>query len=313
MARRKKRSKFGQYVSDLSDEAAGVVSLGATYGLGNVYRDYVDDARRAYYKNIRSATKIKQPLPPMKPISPPKTAHPYGPTQQKFGFIKPLEKKLYKSIRKARKKIVMDPLLTQHESVKLREIVKRNFSKPTRGSKFRWGADIKRTFLSLTDPYSLKARKSGFKPPSETLAYLKKANRRSLRKLALMPRRLMWTGALLGTAFGAIPLAKWGQARYSKSRKFKKEFRKRVYRGVITPAKGYAYGSALDRALQKYPALRGSRKIRSLEGKYAQMYGQGVQFYKGTSGMRREEIQKLDRDLKRIVEQRRRAKRRRGK
>ena len=89
MATRKKRSKFGQYVSDLSDEAAGVASLGATYGLGNVYRDYVDDARRAYYKNIRSATKIKTPLPPLQPLRPLKTAHSYGPTQQKFGFIKP--------------------------------------------------------------------------------------------------------------------------------------------------------------------------------------------------------------------------------
>ena len=225
MARRKKRSRFGQYVSDLSDEVAGVASLGGAYGLGNVYRDYVDDARRAYYKNIRSAAKINTPLPPLQPLRPLKTAHSYGPTQQKFGFVKGIDKKVFKEVKKFRKTITLDPLLTKHESAKLREIVKRNFSKPTRGSKFRWGADIKRTFTSLTDPYSLKRRKSGFRPSSETLAYLKKANRRSLRKLALMPRRLMWAGTLLGATFGAIPLAKWGQARYSKSRKFKKEFR----------------------------------------------------------------------------------------
>ena len=129
-----------------------------------------------------------------------------------------------------------------------------------------------------------------------------------------MLKRHGWKGGLFATgAILAIPAAKGIQASYRPKRKIKKGVKRNIYRGYITPTKGYLYGSTLDKALKKYPALRGSRKVRSLEGRYAQMYGQGVQFHKGTSGMRSQDIEKLDRDLRKIAERRRISKRRRGK
>ena len=293
MARRKKRSRFREFAHEALDEVAGVGSVWGGIGLTHQYKDFLEDTRRAYYKNIRGATSKSASLPPLK------TGWGYDPSQRQYGFIKKIDRS-----------IKMDPLLTKAEGSKLRILVKNNFSRPTRGRKFRFFADAKKYYKAVRSPYYSKSGRA-FKPSQEALSYLNKRNKASLRKI--LRKNWLKFGALGALTFGAIPAAQGIQARYAPKRKVKKEFKKRVYRGTITPVKGYVYGSALDKALAKYPALRGSRRVRSLEGKYAQMYGQGVQFYRGTSGMSSEDIQKLDRDLKRIVEQKRRAKRRRGK
>ena len=192
------------------------------------------------------------------------------------------------------------------EAQAVRNLIDKNFKVRGKHTKYDFFPRTIKTIRAIRNPF--RGAKGIDKELLKTLTI---SNKRSLKKiLKNYSRKGLITGAV---TFGAYPIARALQADYTPKRKFKKTLRRNVSRGIVQPVYGYAGGSALDQALTRYPYLRGSKKIRSLEGRFSQKYGQGVQFYKGTSGMRAEEIAKLDRDLARIEEMRRRAKRRRGK
>ena len=348
MAERKKRSRFGRFVEDWAGEAGGVSTYFGFHHLSKVYDEVKKDIRAGYLQNITSATRSKKPkqvkfhkpaeLKQIKREYAKRLAMAKKNKQLKlWNFPKPPKPLLLPPPKP--KTIDPEPLLLKDEAQTLRNKVKYRFKKDPRRSKFAFFKDFRRDIEAIRNPYGYHREKRSFKSlfrfkkadrgglglvvnpgfkrfkswtlDKETGNELRKRNIRTLKRTLkrATPKALIFAGI----GFGSLPLAKAIEAKYSKKRKFKKSLRRNISRGIVQPVYGYAGGSALDVALTRYPYLRGSKKIRALEGKYAQKYGQGVQFYKGTSGMRVEDIAKLDRDLARIAEQRRRAKRRRGK
>ena len=217
-------------------------------------------------------------------------------------------------------------MLERNEARKIKELIERNFKVRNRGEKFGFYPRTFKTVKAIRNPFRNPKK---LRIQKEVLNELRARNIKSFKKVLRFhsPK----TALMTGLTFLSFPVARALQADYAPKRKFKKELGKTIKRGAITPTIGYIGGSNLDRLLTKYPSLRGSRKIRQLEGKYAQKYGQGVQFYRGTSGLSKQEIKqiesgykrgqtltqadikKLDRYFKTVNEYRRRAKRRRGK
>lgn len=195
--------------------------------------------------------------------------------------------------------------LTPYQYKSLRKKMAKDFKIPDRVGKFGFYRKLTR---GLKATYPIVRDK---KISAKKIKYLNQQNLRSLRKIALKktPMALLLSAGV----FGTVPAIRSAQAKYSPGRKFKKEAKQNLSRGIVKPTLGYAMGKPLDDALSQMPYLRASKTVRKLEGKYHQRYGQGVQFYKGTSGLRAEDIQKLNRDIARRDELRRRAKRKRGK
>ena len=171
---------------------------------------------------------------------------------------------------------------TKKEAERLRTLVQNKFYRKIKRSTYKYGRGLVRDFKALK--------------PSAYHPSLTKANRRSLLKIALRTGKRSIPA--LALTFGSIPLASAIQARYAPGRKFKKEFKRGVKRGVVSPVYGATVGIPLAEVLDKRPYLRRVPSIRALEGKLAQKYGQGIEFYKGSSGFSREDRKKLERSLK---------------
>ena len=296
MAQRKKRGWIRERINPWLDDFAGVATLGAGYGLSGTFKDFKKDVRRSYVRNVNRLSKKK------------------------------VRKSPQLSFMGKKQTIDIDPVFTKSEAKMLKSRIYSKFRESGKGQKFRFFKDLKRSFSAMRNPYTSS---TGFTPEKWQMDILRKGQRKKIFKIArrYAPKSLLFTGL----AFGSVPLAHAIQADYSSKRKFKKEFKKSVRRGAVTPTLGYIRGERLDKVLTKYPALRGSKRIRALEGKYAQQYGQGVQFWRGTSGLSKAEIKqiesgykkgqtltqadikKIDRYFKTVNEYRRRAKRSRGK
>ena len=264
-----------------SDEAAHVIALAGGAAAGHQLLAYLPkDVKSSYIKNITKLSRRKMRVP-----------------------AKQLAFNLEGGKRPAKFRSVA--LIDKTTASKLKSRINYNF-REGKGGKFRFFGDTKQVFRGIARPYFSKKGKN-IHLPTETWKQLRAANRKSLKKV--LPGRFGRI-ALFGSALLLPSLTKTFQQKYSRKRKFKKEVKRSVRRGVINPVKGAFYGKTLDQILRKYPSLRGSRSIRQAEGRYAQLYGQGVQFYRGTSGMRKEDIDKLNSAL---AERRRISKRRRGK
>ena len=272
------------------DEVGLVASAFGGYGLAGTYGDFFKEVKRGYLQNVSAATRKKARKMSLS-------------RQMKFPKFHAEMKKVDRVNR-----VIERNLLTKEEAKRIRSRINYNFREP-QVSKFAFFKRAKHSYRAVKNPYYSSAKQKIV--PDEAYPYLKKANRkaifRALRRVSLPAL------GYAGVTFLAVPSARAFQAKYAKRRKFDKEFRRGVSRGVLSPIQGYLKGAALDEELAKRPWLRASKTIRAKEGRYHQMYGQGVQFYKGTSGMRASEIRVLDRDMARMRELRRRAKRRRGK
>ena len=129
MAKRNKKTKYTHYLNEALDEIAAVGSLGASIGLGNVYRDFIKDTRNQYITNITKATRKKPPI---------YRGPDYSPNQIRFQFMNQMDKK-----------IKLDPLLTPHEAKKAKALIYTRFKRDTRGRKFRTYADLKTDFTAI--------------------------------------------------------------------------------------------------------------------------------------------------------------------
>ena len=290
MTVRKRTERFyKKHIDPNLDEAAAVVSAAGGYYASDQYKKFFKDTRREYIKNVSDLTRRKRPKP-------------FTPQLKLKGFDRAMRKSMGRVELGERA-----PYLTPIEAKRLKSRIYVNF-KPATSSKFSFFPTSRKWIKAVINPYKSK---QDLGIDRDALKLLRKKNKRSaFRSLAKRSPKAL---ALVALTFGAIPATKAMQARYAKKRKFKKEVTRSIRRGAINPATGYFRGSALDKTLQKHPYLRASKTIRAREGRYAQQYGQGVQFWKGTSGMKAEEIKKLDRDTKRLLELRRIKKRRRGK
>ena len=259
MAQRKKRSKFRDKITPYVDDL-GVIASG--YGATQLpfhYRDTIGDVKKLYLKNISSLGKKR-----IRIVDNP---------QMIFKFGGPDEVHLSTK-----------PLLKKDQLNKIRNRVQYKFRKNIKRSNFRFFRELKRDVSALNPRISKDIPKE-----------LVRLNRRSLRKVTL--RNLRSALPALGLTFLSIPLAKAYQAQYAKKRKFKKEFKRGVKRGIVSPIYGATVGIPLSEAFDKHPYLRKSKSIRSLEGRLSQKYGQGVGFYKGSSGFTKEERKKLEKSL----------------
>ena len=272
------RKYYRENLNPWLDEAGAVGSVAGAHYLGDTYRKFFKQVRSEYISNVTKATKRK-------------------------GFV--AKQMSFKGIKR---KDSIEPFLSKEQAKIIKKRIYKNFSEPQK-TKFGFFPTSRKWIRAIRSPYRVKTQDLPI--PSHAKSALKKLNRRSVFRVLKKssPKALV----LLGVTFGSIPLSKAIQAKYSEKRKFKKEFKKGVQRGIINPYIGYSKGANLDKLLAKHPYLRASKTIRAKEGRYAQQYGQGVQFWKGTSGMKSEDLKKLDRDTARLLEQRRLAKRRRGK
>ena len=259
MAERKKRSRFRELSNQYADEAAKLLAGYGALQLPYYYSDFVGDTKKKYLKNITALSKKR-------------VRRVIGETQLNFPGMK--EDIINISTKR---------LIDKKQANYLRGIVHRRFSKKPKKASFRFFRDAYRDIKALNP--SIK------EAPKE----LRRLNIKSLRISML---RNVRRGALpLALTFLSVPLAKAYQARYAPKRKFKKELKRGFKRGVVNPIYGGVVGVPLSEALDRNPYLRRSSSIRSLEGRLAQKYGQGVSFYKGSSGFTGEDKYKLEKGL----------------
>ena len=185
------------------------------------------------------------------------------------------------------------PIIGKREATRLRNQIHKAFSRKPKRSSFRFFREMGINARALKGSYLKGA-------PRELI----KMNRKALLGNAL--RRGLKALPSIGLTFLAVPLAKAWQAKYAPKRKFKKEVKRGIRRGIVNPIYGGVVGVPLSETLHKYPYLRRAKSVRSLEGKLTQKYGQGVGFYRGSSGFTKEELNKLNRSLKEQQLQRRR-------
>ena len=103
----------------------------------------------------------------------------------------------------------------------------------------------KKTFRIFRElAQKLKALKPGFKGAPIELTRL---NRRSLGKQGL--KTLKNVAPALALTFLSLPVARAIQARYAPKRKFRKEFRKGIKRGITEPFIGAGAGIPLQKGL----------------------------------------------------------------
>jgi len=182
--------------------------------------------------------------------------------------------------------------LTDAQVKRFRRQIHGGFSKPVKGRSFRFLREAKK-FGALFRPGSFKGS------PKD----LRKLNRKALLKAGLRTTRRALPA--LGLTFLAAPAAQAYQAKYAPKRKFKKELKKNVRKGIINPVAGGALGIATQNILDDHPYLRRAKSVRRWEGRISQKYGQGVGFYKGSSGMTHDEQERLNQSLRRYYKKRR--------
>ena len=253
---RYKRGFKQRFVDPVLIYSSPVVSAAAGYSLINAYKDFNKNLKGRYLRNINAVA--RRNIPRKQRIF-------SGMGTYVKGQAGPV---VFKKERFATKKVID-------------EIQKRNFKNTLHklhrskldGSQYKFFRQAKRDMRFITPKFHKKL-------PKELIAL----NRASLGKAALKfgGRSII---PLLGL-FGSVPLAMALTSQYAKKRRFKKELRRSVRAGVITPSKGAARGIPLEALLRKYPSLRRSPEIQRIRGKYHQQYGQGVRYYTGTSGMK---------------------------
>ena len=195
--------------------------------------------------------------------------------------------------------------ISKDKAILLKKDIVKKFKFPERLGKFGFFKKAHRGIKAINP----KSVGSGLNKAQRD--YLISRNKKLFRSVIVknLPASLGYSALV----FGSLPAVRSYQARYAKKRKFRKELKGTLKRGIVSPVYGYAVGKPLDDLLVQAPYLRASKTIRSKEGKYHQKYGQGVQFYKGTTGLKSEDIMKLSRDKRRRAELVRISKRRRGK